>query len=179
MMSKKRLMIILMEQNNEEETPSKPDESIFKKEVIKDDMELQEALKEQEIHEVETVTIENTTCVECGEDFTDNDDLNVHTHNVHEKQDKKQMKSSFQCEKCSFISKTKIGLNRHKDYYCSKCGVCLAEKMEVEIHSSLHKECIDRNCDYASSGTTNLRDHVVSKHPKEKFPCTKCEIVLK
>ena len=51
--------------------------------------------------------------------------------------------------------------------------------MEVEIHSSLHKECIDRNCDYASSGTTNLRDHVVSKHPKEKFPCTKCEIVLK
>ena len=51
--------------------------------------------------------------------------------------------------------------------------------MEVEIHYSLHKECISKKCDYASSGTPNLRDHVVEKHPKEKFPCTKCDVVLK
>ena len=110
---------------------------------------------------METVTIENTTC-KCGEDFADNNCSNVHIYKVHEKQ----------CEKCQFTSKTKIGLDRHVEYYCSKCRVCLAEKMEVEIHSSLHEECIAKKCDYASSGTANLRDHVVIKHPKEKFPCT-------
>ena len=43
----------------------------------------------------------------------------------------------------------------------------------------MHTECIAKECEYASSGTANLRDHVVIKHPKEKFPCTKCDVVLK
>ena len=169
------------EQNNRGKVPEKADEIVIEKEEIKDDMvENEERKITPEKHDhVETVTIENTTCIVCGEDFEDNDILNAHKDNVHRKQNKKPTPSYFKCEKCQFTSKTKIGLERHVEYFCSKCSVCLAEKMEVEIHSSLHNECIARSCDFASSGTPNLRDHVVSKHPKEKFPCTKCDNVLK
>ena len=169
------------ETNDELVINSNECETVIEEEKSKDDIIEQEeerAIPEQH-DQVETVTIENTTCILCGEDFADNGVLNEHTNNIHKKQDKKPTPSSFKCEKCPFTSKTEIGIGRHKEYFCSKCSVCLAEKMEVEIHSSLHKECISKNCDFASSGTQNLRDHVVSKHPKENFPCTKCDIVLK
>ena len=51
--------------------------------------------------------------------------------------------------------------------------------MEVDIHSSLHGECISRKCEFISTGTSNLKDHVAKEHPKVHFPCTKCAIVLK
>ena len=169
------------ETNNEVVISSNECETIIEEEKNKDEMIEQEEIRAipKKQDQVETVTMENTTCILCGEDFADNDVLKEHTKNIHNKQEKKPTPSSFKCGKCPFTSKTEIGIERHEEYFCSKCSVCLAEKMEVEIHSSLHKECISKNCDFASSGTQNLRDHVVSKHPKENFPCTKCDIVLK
>ena len=123
--------------------------------------------------------VENTTCIFCGEDSIDSDRLKEHIANLHGEKNKHQTPSLFPCEKCNYISKTKIGLDRHIEYFCKKCNVCLAEMMEVDIHSNLHGECISKNCGFISTGTTNLGDHVKSQHPKEHFPCTKCETVLK
>ena len=90
-----------------------------------------------------------------------------------------QKPSSFQCEKCSFVSKTKLGLERHIGYFCTQCSLCLAEQMEVAIHSTLHGLCKLKKCEFISRGTRNLKEHVVDKHPKDHFPYTKCKSVLK
>ena len=84
-----------------------------------------------------------------------------------------QKPSSFQCEK------TKLGLERHIGYFCTQCSLCLAEQMEVAIHSTLHGLCKLKKCEFISTGTRNLKEHVVDKHPKDHFPYTKCKSVLK
>ena len=124
--------------------------------------------------EVQDILVENTTCSICGVDSADGEGLIDHLRKVHGK----TIPKLFLCDKCSYISKTKIGLGRHVEYFCVKCSLCMSEKIEKEVHSGLHGECDGSKCAYISTGTADLKDHVAKKHPKDKFPCTKCEKVL-
>ena len=122
---------------------------------------------------------EDTDCRDCA--FTPDEDIVLKNH----RKDCKMMPQigtenivSFSCDKCAFVSKTTRGLDRHIENFCTECNICLAENIEYEIHSNLHNECKSNQCNFAATSSFNLRDHVVEKHPKNKFPCTKCDLVL-
>ena len=84
---------------------------------------------------------------------------------------------SYSGDKCTFIPKTNRGLDCHFENFCIQCNICLAENMEFEIHSNLHVECKTHQCNFVSTNSYNLRDHVVQTHPKNQIPCTKCDSV--
>ena len=100
------------------------------------------------------------------------------THVVHHSSNEER-NQIFVCVKCSFKSKTSRGLDRHIENMCTQCDLCLAENIEVEIHSSLHSECKQKQCSFISTGTVNLKNHVAENHPKDKFPCNKCGKTLR
>ena len=145
---------------------------------------MRHASKTEEIPRKVTIEVENLiSCNLCEFDTDLAEELNEHeirgihmTKNVNRKDN---FHVSHSCDKCSFVSKTKIGLERHFEYFCHKCRICLAEKIEFEIHSSLHGECELHLCKFVSTSSHNLRDHVAMMHPKDHFPCSKCDYILK
>ena len=101
---------------------------------------MRHASKTEEIPRKVTIEVENLiSCNLCEFDTDLAEELNEHkrtgSHMTKNMTRKDNYHFSHSCDKCSFISKTKI------EYFFHKCKICLAEKIEFEIYSSLHGEC--------------------------------------
>ena len=180
--------------NNEQHTPKKENNETHRKEAeeqdkkkkeegeIKIDDEIEVKNVDIKVHtENRPVTVELSTCILCGFESGDNNSLEDHMKLSHDqnKSPKEARNHIFSCASCGFTSKTSRGLDRHIENRCSQCNICLAGNIEAEIHASLHSECEKNMCSFIYDGTANLKNHVADKHPKNKFPCTKCKNISK
>ena len=78
-----KIVIISVNQNDKDEIANENDQSNIKDVEIKDDIQEPGEIRAQaKYDQVEKVTVVDTTCIKCGEDFPDNDGLNVHTSKV-------------------------------------------------------------------------------------------------
>ena len=107
-------------------------------------------------------------CQECGEEFTTEKPLKIHTDVVHRGE-----AHPYGCKLCNFIGKDSYNLKRHMlrkhpnstpaKYECEYCGHTSVRRSELNNHLKMHtgeKSNKCNQCDYASSQAGHLRTHM-------------------
>ena len=78
----------------------------------------------------------------------------------------------YVCSRCKYVSRTECGMKRHEDIYCEQCEACLNDRVEYDIHMSLHRRCKNYECEFKTKFTKELQEHVIDTHGR--LTCLLC-----
>ena len=113
--------------------------------------------------------VNDNECDICSTKFLSLSELKSHTDEVH-----KNHTWEYLCTKCTYMSKTEIGMRRHENLFCDICEICIDGNVDMDIHMGFHKTCQSKNCIFTATESHELRDHVVSTHGRNTcFLCRK------
>lgn len=84
----------------------------------------------------------------------------------------------FRCDKCDYVTKKKVLLNRHlvtqhsnvRPYVCNYCGRDFKMKRALTVHIAQHGSTTKYQCPFCQrsfNSSTNFYTHRKSAHPKE------------
>ena len=110
---------------------------------------------------------EKFQCDVCITKFSSDDILLQHMQSNH-----KENVLEYVCSKCKFVSRTESGMKRHEDIYCEECQICLNDRVEYDVHMSLHKKCKSYKCEFKAKQSKELQEHVTEIHGR--FTCLLC-----
>ena len=131
-------------------------------------------------------------CWTCDKRFADSQSVQKHVKEEHENaeniRNQEMNQSDFICSLCGKVIRTSLGVNRHKELFCSECKKCSAERVSFDIHKQLHKikptwKC--ERCEFTTIDELSFNTHVQTIHKVIKidinvedqieFKCDQCE----
>ena len=120
------------------------------------------------------------TYQDCSKAFSTPKLLNSHKHRVH------GIQRRFNCDNCTYSSKEKKNVRRHKDFKhsdlklvtCTECGESFKCTASLAYHmkkkyGEYREQC--NSCDYKAITKAQVKNHMIKIHTKEfKVHCTEC-----
>ncbi|CAM1154600.1 Uncharacterised protein r2_g4324 [Pycnogonum litorale] len=136
---------------------------------------------------VHDTTREKVVCHQCGLTLKSESSLKSHISTMHMEGD-----PQYFCQKCDYVGKTSVSLQRHdrrkhqKQFQCTKCEFAGATELSLKRHDEMYHNIELRpygctHCKYRSKNRKQLLEHVRSQHNpnSRRFECNFCNMKFK